>query len=251
MSLFNGERYLDRVLSSIESQTRQVDEIIIVDDASTDKSYSILRSWSERVPIKIITNKSNRGIAFSLNLAAASCSYQWFLRIDVDDFWSENHVEGIVDMIGRYGSQNLAIVSAQTNIINFGSISKAPALINDHCARISLMWDNPFTHSAVAINLKAFNLSGGYELNARWEDYDLWVRLLSFGELAVVDKYSCFYSVSSDSISRIPYSIAVSSRFDIQKKAIIKFFWVNPFFASLAYLAIILRLLWMKIKYKF
>ena len=59
VSVFNGERYLQEALESVLSQTRPADEIIVVDDGSTDGSADIARAF-DRV---IVLSQANAGQA--------------------------------------------------------------------------------------------------------------------------------------------------------------------------------------------
>ena len=61
MSVFNGEKHLCECLDSILAQTLNEFEFIIVDDASTDKTKSILQDYASKDSrIVIITNEVNK-----------------------------------------------------------------------------------------------------------------------------------------------------------------------------------------------
>ena len=56
LNVYNGEKYLKRCLDSIINQTYKDIEIVIVNDASTDNTLSIIKKYKDK-RIKTITNK--------------------------------------------------------------------------------------------------------------------------------------------------------------------------------------------------
>ena len=68
MPVYNGERFLGQAIESILGQTYSNFELFIVDDASTDGSVDIIRSYQD-ARIRLIQNASNRGPAYSRNIA--------------------------------------------------------------------------------------------------------------------------------------------------------------------------------------
>ena len=92
--VYNGEDFLNDAITSILRQTRQVDEIIVVDDGSRDSSYSISLaiSKSSSVPIKVF-KQNNSGVATARNLGLQKSSGDLVAFLDVDDVWTEQKIE--------------------------------------------------------------------------------------------------------------------------------------------------------------
>ncbi|WP_305838905.1 glycosyltransferase [Photobacterium leiognathi] len=70
ISLYKGEKglFLSDALSSIEVQTVQPDEVIIVHDGPlTEELYDTLNAWRCRLPIKDVILEKNVGLGFALN----------------------------------------------------------------------------------------------------------------------------------------------------------------------------------------
>ncbi len=69
MLCYNEEPWISRAIECVLRQTRQPDELIIVDDASTDGSYQIICSYTEKHPhITCLRNETNQGVVRSLEL---------------------------------------------------------------------------------------------------------------------------------------------------------------------------------------
>lgn len=92
---WNGERFLERCLSALTKQSRQPDEIIVLDNASTDDSLSIIRRFPE---IRLMAQESNTGFARGNNLAiaAASPSSRWIALLNPDAFPEPDWLETLL-----------------------------------------------------------------------------------------------------------------------------------------------------------
>jgi glycosyltransferase involved in cell wall biosynthesis len=82
---FNHARYLPAALDALLSQTRPADEIIVIDDASTDDSLAVISSYLSRHPqLRLLRNAVNLGCVASMNrgLAEARGSFVYFAAAD-------------------------------------------------------------------------------------------------------------------------------------------------------------------------
>ena len=62
--VFNGEKFIKRCVDSVLNQSMYIDEIIIINDNSTDGTIEILeKNYSNLVNIKIINVKKNHGVS--------------------------------------------------------------------------------------------------------------------------------------------------------------------------------------------
>jgi len=85
---YNVAPYITEAARSILAQTFTDFELILIDDASTDRTPSKLRALAQDAPaarIKIITNARNLGLTKSLNLGIAAARGQYIARQDGDD----------------------------------------------------------------------------------------------------------------------------------------------------------------------
>jgi glycosyltransferase involved in cell wall biosynthesis len=98
--VYNVSQYLDRCLDSLVNQTLPDIEIICVNDASTDNSLEILKSWGQKDErIRIIDLPENRmlGAVRNVGMKAATGEYLGFL--DSDDYVSCDFYQSLVDAL--------------------------------------------------------------------------------------------------------------------------------------------------------
>jgi succinoglycan biosynthesis protein ExoO len=86
--VYNAEETLARALRSVLHQSMRTLEVIVVDDASTDGSWSLIRRFaSEDFRVRIIRNKRNRGKSVAMNWAVRMARGRWLALLDADDWY--------------------------------------------------------------------------------------------------------------------------------------------------------------------
>jgi glycosyltransferase involved in cell wall biosynthesis len=89
----NREEYIARAIRSLLNQNfeRKLFQIIVINDASKDKTGFILDLFKD--DIEIITNKKKMGLAKSINLAIKKSKTPYVIRVDSDDYVNENFLK--------------------------------------------------------------------------------------------------------------------------------------------------------------
>lgn len=100
MSTYNGALYVAEQVESILQQTYTALEIIIADDASTDNTYEILRSFAEKDNrIVLYRNEKNLGYNISFSQASAKTTGAFIAISDQDDVWELDKIEKQIQKI--------------------------------------------------------------------------------------------------------------------------------------------------------
>src|SRR5581483_306102 len=86
MAAFNAERYVAAAIESILAQTRKADEIIVIDDGSTDRTFEVLTRYEDNITL---LRQDNTGPAIALNRAISAASGDMLAFLDADDLWAE------------------------------------------------------------------------------------------------------------------------------------------------------------------
>ena len=106
--VFNSEKTLYRCIDSILKQTYTNWELLLIDDGSSDSSFTICSNYSQRdIRIKVL-HQENSGPSVARNLGLNHASGEWICFVDSDDFISRNYLEELENIIGNY--QNLEII---------------------------------------------------------------------------------------------------------------------------------------------
>ena len=92
MPAFNGEKFIGKAIESILDQSYSWWELIIVDDASTDRTMDVIDSYSDS-RIKVYKNAENKGISYSTNLAISKSNGKYIALLDDDDMATRNRLE--------------------------------------------------------------------------------------------------------------------------------------------------------------
>lgn len=100
MATFNGSKYLFVQLSSILDQLDPQDELVIVDDASTDETVLLIRGLNDP-RIKLHLNDSNLGVVRTFEKALLLARGELVFLSDQDDRWESNKVEVVRNFFAK------------------------------------------------------------------------------------------------------------------------------------------------------
>lgn len=92
--VYNAEKYLNRCLNTLLSQTYTDIEILIIDDGSNDNSLEILKEYSDN-RIKVYA-KENTGVSSARNIGIEKSNGEYILFVDADDYVNEDMVKELI-----------------------------------------------------------------------------------------------------------------------------------------------------------
>ncbi len=81
---YNAGRYIGRAIDSVLAQTRPAEEIIVVDDGSTDNTAEIAGAYGDRIRF---IRQENAGASVARNTGIAAATGNWIAFLDADDEW--------------------------------------------------------------------------------------------------------------------------------------------------------------------
>jgi succinoglycan biosynthesis protein ExoO len=120
--LYNKERFVSRAIASVLSQTRPVDEIIIVDDASTDGSLDKIKAFADpRLRVLHRTEPGPGGYA-ARNLAIRSATSRWIAFLDADDAWKDDFLEEISRLISEAAEETGCLFTGHEKVWSNGRV---------------------------------------------------------------------------------------------------------------------------------
>ena len=93
---YNSAAHLPRCLDSLKHQTCHNYEIILIDNASKDKSLEIAKEYQEQLNLQIIEQKQNVGFACANNLGAKLANGEWLVLLNTDAFPNPDWLEKLL-----------------------------------------------------------------------------------------------------------------------------------------------------------
>lgn len=195
MPLYNTERYVGQAVQSLLSQSYTDFELIIVNDASTDNSLEIVRSFDDS-RIRILSNEQNRGIVFSRNKGLQEARGEFVAPFDSDDIAVKDKFEKQIGYlkkhkeVGMIGSWARMIDEEGKLLKNRWKLTATPEQIP-----AVMLFRNYFVQSSVVMRLETVP-EGGYSAGFDVvEDYKMWTEVLSKSKAWNFPEYLVLYRV--------------------------------------------------------
>lgn len=191
--------FLKKSINSILNQTYSNFEFIIVDDASTDDSVEIIKSFNDP-RIKLICNKQNLGLTRSLNKAFSICKGKYIARMDSDDVSFPKRFEKQLEFMEN--NKNTIVCGTWAEVIdeadNLRSWEFKHETIEDMDSyRIRLLFSNNplLLHPSAFFNrnlLLKYNIS--YDEQYEYaQDYQMWVNCSTHANCNTIQEYLLQY----------------------------------------------------------
>ncbi|MHB8994125.1 MAG: glycosyltransferase family 2 protein [Armatimonadota bacterium] len=187
---FNSVTTLPRAIDSVLAQSRPADEIIVVNDGSSDDTESVM---ADHYPQVRYHYHANVGLAATRNAGAALATGSLLALLDSDDEWAPTKLE-----------RQLAVLEARPELAAIGchrvrvkidaagtELWRRPSPRADGSVTdvtfADEIWSNRICGATMLIRRDAFERHGGYDASMRAsEDHDLWLRMLGAGDQLAV-----------------------------------------------------------------
>lgn len=208
LPVHNGEKFLLQALLSVQNQTYENWELIIINDGSTDNTGKIIDAFLlTESRVRVLTRQKS-GIVKSLNFGIANANGELIARIDSDDIWLQGKLQYQIDHFEK--NKNLYLFGASVILIDeIGqplSIQKGfnnRKYFSHNEIKRSLLRNNLFCHSSVMFRKELINEIGLYNENFRnSEDYEFWIRAASKVECEITDKIFVHYRIWPQTVSQ-------------------------------------------------
>lgn len=172
---YNRAHTIKRCLDSVINQSSTADEIILIDDGSTDHTSSIIQQHYPQVKL---LNQSNKGVSAARNRGIQSAHYDWIALLDSDDEWLPDKLDAIRKAHQQnpqesfYHSDEIWIRNG-VRVNQMAKHTKYGGMIFVYCLPLCII-----SPSAAVIHRHLFKQIGLFNEDLpACEDYDLWLRL--------------------------------------------------------------------------
>ena len=124
--VFNVENFVNETLSSVKNQISQPDEVIVINDGSTDESSKILNNFSNLQGWKIIQTR-NQGLGLTRNFGRSIANSDYIYFLDSDDVIKNDLIVRMREIINQYNNPDMILFSGESFDDN-GMNNKKPNL---------------------------------------------------------------------------------------------------------------------------
>ena len=219
MPVFNASSYLNQAIESILNQIYSNFEFIIIDDASTDNSWKIIKSFVKKDKrIIAIKNHINLGVSLTSNIAISKAKGKLLARMDADDISFTDRIEKQVKFLTQ-NSKTIAVggqcvvIDEFDNIIGNKNFPTQPKQLKE-----MIFWAIPMQQPSMMVNLsklpKKFVWYAPNKSSA--EEVDLMFRFMLYGQIANLEDNLLFYRHLNGSLShknpKSTFNLTIKSR---------------------------------------
>lgn len=117
MTTYNGDKYLKEQLDSIRNQSVKIDEVIIMDDCSNDKTPELVQKYIEDYKLqgwKLIENQTNQGWKKNFKMGFDLVTGDYIFPCDQDDIWHLDKVEKMIECMLIHPEIELLVANYKT-----------------------------------------------------------------------------------------------------------------------------------------
>ncbi len=173
MPSYNTGRFIAESIRSVQAQTYENWELIIVDDCSTDDTDEIIAAYSDP-RIRYLKNEINSGAAVSRNWGLREAKGRWIAFLDSDDLWHPEKLERQVRFMEEtgykftYTDYKIQLNGAWLPYIYYGPDKVTKRKMKDYCyfSTITVMYDREYVGLIQIEPVRKNN------------DYAMWLRII-------------------------------------------------------------------------
>ena len=192
---YNAARFLPRCLESVFAQTLQPEEVIVVDDGSTDNTGEVAAALGARV-----ISRRNGGLSAARNTGINGASSEWIALLDADDLWAPDKLERQAACVGP----DTVLVYTGIRFFDDNGIREEVPAVDPISVNKMLQYCNPIPNT-ILVRRDAILQDGGYREDIRaCEDWEMLVRLQRLGKFVALPDPLMDCYIHPDSLSANP-----------------------------------------------
>jgi len=199
----NGQEWIPKALLEISNLLDSQDELIIIDDHSTDSTWEILKGFSCQRFLRKIKNPGV-GLVSALNEGIRVAQHEWIARFDIDDKYRSSRVG---KQLAGITPKTVAVFTDYRIVSAEGKdLGLIPSPIHPAATALSLVHSDRTAHPSVIFRRDSALSVGLYRKeDFPCEDLALWLRLATIGDLVSIPSDELIYSLRKTSVSGSRY----------------------------------------------
>jgi glycosyltransferase involved in cell wall biosynthesis len=188
ITTYNYGEFIVGAIESVLGQTHPADEVLVVDDGSTDETPSLVAPYVERGVVRYI-QQDNQGPSVARNTGIAASSGELLAFLDADDTWMPEKLERQIAWLAKHPGASMVSGSMiwwhvprnERKVVPFASMP--PSRMRREVSVRNVV-GNP---SMALIRRSAIDKAGPYDPALRWgQDWEIFIRLSRVGEIGFI-----------------------------------------------------------------
>lgn len=212
---YNHERYIRDALESIARQSIGRPKLVVVDDASNDRTVAVARDWLQdtKYDASVIAHRVNAGVCRSFNDGLNCVTTSWVCIMSADDWMEADRFERQLSRAAGVGAE-VGVIYSDASYVNDDGTARPGSYIDDRLMRDfrpegdilgPLVRGSFLPPHALLIRTIVFDHVGVFDESLEHEDYDMWLRIAAEYEFAFAPGKVVVYRNSDNSLSEILY----------------------------------------------
>lgn len=221
MATYNGELFLSEQIDSILVELSDQDELVVVDDGSTDATISLLLSYAAKdARVKLFRNTQNMGVIKTFEFSLSKAQNEIIFLADQDDIWQPGRVSACLEIFDKSPEVSAVLVNAEVLAfhectgISFYTAGSEPKL-----SIISQLYINKFIGCCMCFRKSILTVALPFASRISMHDWWLGCCALLVGNVYFLNENKIYYrrhsSNASPSSSRDLYTVFKSRLKDI------------------------------------
>jgi glycosyltransferase involved in cell wall biosynthesis len=186
VAAYNAEAWIAETLDAILGQTRPPDEVVVVDDGSTDATAEILEGYADRVRL---VQRANGGCPAAFNTAFANATGDYVAMCGADDIWEPRKLEWQAQALAEHPELDVLFGGAEFFGLTDGSYASPPGVgvLDGGALRDALYRENVIAAPTIMIRRSLFERLGPFVEKFGADDLEYWMRCLRDGAVFYYD----------------------------------------------------------------
>ena len=207
VACYNYGRFLEKCLQSILSQTRKADEILVIDDCSTDNTPEIAKKFKKK--ITYIRQPKNLGSSKTFNIGPKMAKGDYILALSADDWLQPSMLEKEAAVLDQYPAVGLVYSQCYTVQGGKKTVIVGDAGPNSYVGRKKdfkiLITRGCFIPAQTPlVRKKVYQKLGYWDVNLRHaQDFEMWTRIAKHYPLAYLAQPLAYYRIHKKSLTNI------------------------------------------------
>ena len=195
MPVRDGQRYIQTALESVACQCADADELIVIDDASTDQTVEIVKAFSASCRVHLLKG-AGKGPAAARNLGLARATGRLITFLDHDDYWPKKRIQSHLDCLEAQPSVDITMGRVEYFLSPDSAKENQTRMLPEAVYGVNL--------GASTFRREVFENVGLFDERMRFsEDHDLFLRIREAGcQILPIDDIGLYYRIHDTNMTR-------------------------------------------------